>query len=98
MKPYQNNVLYSFDLDVALKGRNLKFDFKNMWLKNYSNFETNSLVLFNKDKFKVQWKDKNPMNNWNLMEQNYELKVLESLDDGWVLYKITSKKQYDAVD
>tara|TARA_Y100000815_G_C13348582_1_gene503182 strand:+ start:3315 stop:4754 length:1440 start_codon:yes stop_codon:yes gene_type:complete len=92
IKPYQNNTLYSFDIDVALKGRALNFDYKNMWVERYNEFNSNSMVLFNPDKFKMQWKDKNPMLNWENMKYNYNLKLIEKGPQGWKLYEIKSKK------
>ena len=91
MKPYQNKTLYSFDIDVALKGRDLDFDYKNMWIEQYDKFNTNDLVLFNPEKFKRQWKGKNPMLNWENIKHNYKLKILEEGLEGWKLYEIKRK-------
>jgi hypothetical protein len=91
MRSYQNNTLYSFDVDIAIKGRGLKFDFKNLWVKEYDSFDENALVLFHPSKFTEQWKDKNPILNWNHIKNNYNLKVLEEGPEGWKLYKIQAK-------
>jgi hypothetical protein len=32
MKPHQNKTLYVFDIDVAMKGRGLQFNYKNLFL------------------------------------------------------------------
>jgi len=90
--PYQGNTLYGFDYDIAIKGRGLIFDFKNMYEILYDDFKINDLVLFNPTKLAKQWKGKNPIKNWNRIEQSYQLKVLEKFKDGWYLYQITSKK------
>ena len=88
LKPYQNNTLYSFDVDIALKGRGIKFDYKNLWVKKYDSFQKNALVLFHPTKFKEQWKDKNPMLNWETLLTESKLKKIKNLPEGWVLYQI----------
>ena len=92
MEPYQNRTLYSFDIDVALKGRALNFDYKNMWIERYNKLNSNDLVLFNPEKFKNQWKDKNPILNWENIKNNYQLKILEEGPQGWKLYEIHLKE------
>jgi len=91
LKPYQNEVLYSFDIDIALQGRNLNFDFKNMWGKRYSNIEVGELVLFHPTKFTNQWKEKNPILNWKYFNKHYHLKIIKNCPEGWKLYKIEQK-------
>jgi 4-amino-4-deoxy-L-arabinose transferase-like glycosyltransferase len=88
---YQNNILYSFDVDVALQGRQLKFEYRNLWVKEYPSFEENALVLFHPTKFAKQWDNKNPMINWNHLNTNYQLEWLKKCPDGWNLYKIHHK-------
>ncbi|AWM13950.1 hypothetical protein DI487_08800 [Flavobacterium sediminis] len=88
--PYQNAVLYSFDMDVALQGRGLHFEYQNLWQQEYVTVHENSLLLFNSQKFSRQWEGKNPMKNWNFISNNYRLQVLEELPEGWKLYKIIS--------
>ncbi len=90
LMPYQNVVLYSFDIDVALQGRGLHFEYQNLWQQEYTTVHENSLLLFNPQKFSQQWNGKNPMKNWNFISTNYHLQVLEELPEGWKLYKIIS--------
>ncbi|WP_420571738.1 ArnT family glycosyltransferase [Kordia sp.] len=92
IKPYEGNTLYSFDVDLAMQGRGLDFDYKNMFLERYKNFQTNDLILFDPARYEKQWKDKNPMLNWEFIEQNYQLKILETHPKGWKLYQIETKK------
>ncbi len=92
MSPYQNNTLYSFDIDIALQGRGLLFDYKNMFLDLYTNFEKDDLILFNYKKFEQQWNNKNPMINWDYANKHYNLTLINSLDNGWELYKIVNDK------
>lgn len=88
MKTHQNQTLYSFDVDVALQGRGLDFDYRNLWIEKYSSFENGALVLFNTEKLKAQWDGKNPMLNWDYMNENYRLLLLDELGSGWKLYRI----------
>ncbi|WP_298508428.1 glycosyltransferase family 39 protein [uncultured Kordia sp.] len=92
IQSYQGGTLYSFDVDLALEGRGLDFEYKNMFLERYENFQTSDLILFDPVRYQAQWKDKNPMLNWEFMEDNYQLKVIESHSKGWKLYRIINKK------
>jgi hypothetical protein len=92
IQPYQSARLYSFDVDLAMKGRGLDFDFKNMFIERYEDFQKNDLILFDPARYKTQWKGKTPMQNWEFIEKNYSLKVLESHKNGWKLYRIVDQK------
>lgn len=89
---YQGKTLYSFDVDLALQGRGMQFDYKNLYVARYTNLNTKDLVLFHPKRFQQQWEGKNPMLNWNYINQNYVLNVLEAHKSGWKLYEIESKK------
>ncbi|MDN3664291.1 ArnT family glycosyltransferase [Algibacter miyuki] len=88
VKPYEGKTLYSFDLDLSLQGRGLNFEYKNMYLEVYKTYRSHDLILFNPDKYALQWQGKNPMLNWQFMEHNYKLKILQTHPDGWKLYQI----------
>ncbi len=92
LQPYQGKTLYSFDVDLALEGRGLDFDFKNLFLERYEKFQANDLILFDPARYQTQWNEKNPMLNWEFITQNYQLKVIENHPKGWKLYEIQSKK------
>ncbi len=92
MNPYQNNVLYSFDVDIALQVRELLFEYHNMYLNIYTHFNTGDLILFNPSKFEEQWQNKNPMINWNHIQAEYKLKTLFKTSEGWLLLKIQGPK------
>lgn len=91
MKKYQNNILYSFDMDISLQGRGLNFKYQNLWTKKYTIFEKGALVLFHPTKFNTQWKDKYPITNWQRLNNEYNLMLLENFSEGWKLYKIETK-------
>lgn len=92
MQLYQGNKLFAFDYDISLKGRDLDFNYQNMYIKLYTDFNKNDLVLFNPDDLAQQWKDKNPMKNWNKINNSYHLETLAIFDNNWKLYRIVSKK------
>ena len=91
IESYQKNTLYSFDIDIAMQGRDLDFNYKNLWIEAYQEFEEQALVLFHPTKFNKQWEDKNPMLNWHKIQKKYQLKILEECYGGWKLYQIHSK-------
>ncbi|WP_436515147.1 ArnT family glycosyltransferase [Ekhidna sp. To15] len=88
MAPYEGRTLYGFDIDIALQGRGCDFNYKNLWKEEYHNFDGGSLVIFNPDKLAIQWSGKNPMINWQKLNENHELTLLKSFDEGWNLYEI----------
>lgn len=85
---YEGQTLYSFDIDIALKSRGANFVFHNLWEKDYSSFEKNSLILFNEERTKKQWKGENPMINWNRLKNDYHLREVEQFKNNWKLYRI----------
>jgi hypothetical protein len=89
LQQYANKEIYSFDVDIALAGRGLEAEWLNMWKENYSTFSKGAFVLFNEKKFAEQWKGKNPMLNWEKLNQNYQLIPILKLDQGWELYEIS---------
>jgi hypothetical protein len=90
LEDYQGETLYSFELDIALQGRDLSFTYESLWEKEYKHFQEGALVLFNEDRIAAQFAGKNPMNNWQKLKQDYSLKELKRLNNGWKLYRIES--------
>ncbi|MHA7057572.1 ArnT family glycosyltransferase [Aquimarina sp. M1] len=88
IQPYQGKTLYSFDVDLAMQGRGLDFNYKNLYLERYSNFDQSDLILFDPVRYEVQWEDKTPMLNWEFVKKNYNLKVIATHPKGWKLYQI----------
>jgi hypothetical protein len=83
-----SDLLYSFDIDVALESRGVPFEIRNLWQSKYEKFEIGSLVLFNEEKLGKQWEGLNPMVNWNHLKTTYSLILLREFDDNWKLYRI----------
>jgi len=83
----QQNI-YAFDIDVSFPSYGINNKVFNLRKEKYSGFETGSLVIFNEDKFKVQWAKKNPMLNWSEIKTKYILTELKDFGDGWKAYEI----------
>lgn len=88
MKLYEGKTLYTFEVDAALKSRGVNLNYNNLWEREYKNYPTGSLLLFNPGKFKDQWEGHLLMDNWKNIEQNYSLKKLDNFGGGWMLYEI----------
>lgn len=84
--------LYSFDMDVAISSYDTSKTIYNLWSQQYDSFEINSLVLFNEKKFTKQWQGKNPMLNWQMINNSYMLHQIAKEKNGWCLFKIERKK------
>jgi hypothetical protein len=92
MRKFQGKTIYIFEIDLALKGRGLKFDYQNLYFKKYKDFEINAMVLLNEKQLENQWKGKNPHINWETIQKNYVLKKQKAVYKDWQLYKIVAKK------
>jgi hypothetical protein len=85
---FSGKTIYIFDIDLALKGRNVPLDYQNIWYKEYKNFKKGALVLLNAAQLEKQWIGLNPLINWNKIKKISNLKVIKQYDDGWNLYEI----------
>ena len=92
MKQFEGSTLYVLDIDVALQGRKMAFNYKNLWKEKYTNYEKNALVLVNEKQLIKQWKGKNPMLNWGNIETYYKIHKLKSFQGDFNLFRIDSKK------
>ncbi len=93
LEPYQGKILYSFDMDIALKGKGLNFEYRNLNDDKIANFEDGSLLLFNESKFQKQWKGMNPMLNFKFIQENCLLDHEKDFSDDWKLYLIKPKQK-----
>ena len=80
--------IYAFDIDVSFMSYNVMKNVINMRNVKIDCFDHHSLVIFNEDKFKVQWANMNPMLNWNNLKSNYTLSELKNFGNGWKAYEI----------
>lgn len=88
LEKHQGNMLYCFEMDLALQQRGLDFDYQNLWKQEYASFKKGSLVLFNEQKFTARFKGKPPMNNWNKLRRENSLKELYSFEADWKIYRV----------
>jgi hypothetical protein len=87
--PHKN--VYTFEMDVSFMSYDVNKTVINMWKEKISDFSSNSIVVFNPEKFKEQWANMNPMLNWNELKSNYTLQELKDFGDGWKAYEIRDK-------
>ena len=88
MMNYSGQTLYSFELDVALKERGVLMDYRSMWSQKHASFKDGALVLFNPERTNQTFKNKTPMQNWELLKQSHSLALEHQFEQGWKLYKI----------
>jgi hypothetical protein len=91
MLKYSNSTLYTFSIDMALKSYGYKGNIINMSqvkIDTLKNKDTNALVLFNVKQFSEEYKNKNPMINWEYLNKSYVLVKIDDMPEGWVLYKL----------
>ena len=82
----QNATVYAFDLDIALRSYLPDVQWKNMWEQRYDDFPSGSYVLFNEPLLRPQWEGRNPILNWDDMNERHRLELQKQLPDGWNLY------------
>ncbi len=88
IKSYPLKTVYAFDVDISFPSYNVKNRVISLWEKPIDHFERGSLVVFNESELKEQWRDLNPMKNWNLLKNNYQLAQIDSFSNGWTLNEI----------
>lgn len=90
---YSNRPIYTFSIAGALKCYGVDSDdIIDMWYSKLDSVKISALVLFNEDRFKRQWKDRNPMINWQMIRNNYQLEKIKSLPVGWELFQIKGRR------
>jgi hypothetical protein len=88
LKAYPDRTIYTFNIDMGLKEYDVKNDIINIWVERISTFKPGSLVLFNYVNSYRQWKGKNPIINWEKVNKEHEVLLIEKLPDNWNLYEI----------
>ncbi|MCB9316807.1 MAG: glycosyltransferase family 39 protein [Lewinellaceae bacterium] len=89
---HPGDVLYAFDMDIALKTYLPEVEFRNLFLQRYDTFSAGSYMLFNAPALREQWAGKAPMLNWEYANAHFELLELQELAGGWSLYLIIGPK------
>jgi hypothetical protein len=59
-----------------------------MWAETIQTFKPGSLLLFNYENTYQQWKGKNPIINWEKVNKEHEVFLIEKFPDNWNLYEI----------
>jgi Dolichyl-phosphate-mannose-protein mannosyltransferase len=80
--------VYTFDVDVSFMSYGVNKNVINMWKERSDKFRNNSIVIFNEEKFQVQWAGMNPMLNWQKIKSNYHLNELRDFGNGWKAYEM----------
>ncbi len=84
---YPKNILYTFDVDVALISYETKHNVINLLTQDIL-FKEGELILFNEQRFGPQWGHTNLGSNWSNLKATHQLVQLTELKDGWKLYEI----------
>ena len=88
LKAYPERTIYTFNIDMGLKAYDVKNDIVNMWIERIDNFKPGSLLLFNYVNSYRQWKGQNPIINWEKVNKEHEVLLIEKFPDNWNLYEI----------
>ena len=71
-----------------LQTRGINRPIKSLYYEQFNDFETGSLVVFNLEQFEYQWKDENPMINWNRIQETHQVVEIQDFGQGWKIYRI----------
>jgi hypothetical protein len=80
--------VYTFDVEVALRGYELPSEVISLWHKEIATFDKGSFALFSEKLFAEKWRGHQLIKNWERLKNNYSLKPLHNFGDGWELYEI----------
>lgn len=88
LKTYPAVKLFTFSLNGALKSYQVPQVLVNLWGEDIVDYPQNALLLYHPQKFARQWEQKQPEANWHYLNRYYQLEILESIGNGWQLYRI----------
>lgn len=81
------HTIYTFSINQALKSYDVKQNIISLYDSSITSMETDAAVLFNENKFALQWKDRLPMQNWKHLQEKYQLVKVADYGNGWELYE-----------
>ncbi len=84
----KDKFIYGYSYDVPLPYYGVKQRIKNLFIERYETYEKGSYVLFNPDEFKSKLEGRNPLLNWEHLNNNYSLKTIKEFSNGWKVYEI----------
>lgn len=88
MRNYPGKTIYTFNIDMALKSYHIENEMINLWINRIDYFKPGSLVLVDRKNIIEHWQGMNPMINWETLNKNYPVRLIESMPGGWELYEI----------
>ncbi len=88
MKGYPKETIYTFSINGALKAYGIQNKIEDIYNRRISSIEKPAVLLFNYNQFSNQFIGLNPMENWNSINNNYAVKKVQDLPDGWAVYRI----------
>lgn len=83
----EGSVLYTFDLEPAMRTYLPGQEIRSLWERRYEKFETGAFVLFRTSALE-QWAGLPPAQNWDLLQRQYQLEEKAVFTDGWVLWEL----------
>ncbi|MEL6823374.1 MAG: hypothetical protein AAFP70_16570, partial [Calditrichota bacterium] len=83
--------IYAFGVAQSLPSYNVENEIINIYYKPLESAVTPSLLLFNPKRYEHQWRDQNPMNNWNFLNREYAVNTMKDFGGGWYLYEVNKK-------
>ncbi|GAB4498078.1 MAG: hypothetical protein OHK0019_32820 [Saprospiraceae bacterium] len=86
------DTVFTFDMDGAMRSYLPDFQIKSLWERRYEDFPPGSFILFNEPALRKQWDGQNPMLNWDLANEKYQLREMWQQPSGWSLYQIEGLK------
>lgn len=86
-----NLPIYAFGVAQSLPSYHVENKIINIYYEPLEAAITPSLLLFNPERYKHQWRDQNPMINWHFLNQGYVVKEIENFGGGWSLYFVNEK-------
>jgi hypothetical protein len=87
-----DRVIYTFDLDVALRSYLPGRRFQNLWERRIEAYPAGSYLLFN-EKLRAQWEGMNPVLNRDAIQQQFRLEKKGTFEDGWELWEMLAPEE-----
>jgi hypothetical protein len=88
MKAYPDRTIYTFNIDMGLKAYDVRNEIINLWSSRIGCFKPGSLILINPGNLYRQWKNMNPVYNWEKVKKEYVVVLIEKFPGNWNLYEI----------
>ena len=87
VKKYDPPVVYTTSITPALQSYGVK-NTKDLFMERISSVEPGSYLLFNETQFSEHFEGKKPMMNYDFIRSHYHLILVDSMFDGWKLFRV----------